>query len=59
MFLCCTVLPTWASRQATISSTSAVIAQVVDMIRNIDMVCTLALAITSDKTSSKVEYDQQ
>lgn len=49
MILCGTVLPTWASHQATVSSTKATTAQTVDMIRNVDIASNVTPAYAAEK----------
>ena len=49
MFLCGAILPPRASRQDTMSSTIAITAQAVEIMRNIDIAVTLTPAHVADK----------
>jgi len=54
MFLCSIILPTRTIHQATMSSTNAITAQAVEMMRNIDIAATLTPAHAADKTVWKL-----
>lgn len=54
MFLCGIILPTRTSHQATMSSTSAITAQTVEMIRKVDIAANITPAHMADKSIWKL-----